>query len=193
VRRVAAANPNWGAIGVDATIGDDLRATARRAARKPARGGLPNARFGRLALKDAPGELVGIADRLSVILPWGGLLRAVARGEAQALAALRGLCRPGAALRIVFGYDTGTPTATDGGARATAGAGADARIVRELGLPPLDDASLTALEGACAEAGWRVRARRVGVEVVRALGTTWAGRVGWGRRGREFVEVVGLG
>src|SRR5213079_1494518 len=102
-------------IGVDAAV-EALRETSRKLAAKPARGGLPNALCGRLALAEAPG---GLADRLTVLLPWGELLAAVARPDVGALARLRGLCREGAELRVVFGH----------------GPKVDAAAVRDLALP----------------------------------------------------------
>lgn len=74
---------------------------SRRFAAKPARGGLRNALLGRLALEAAPGELVGLADALTVLLLWGSLLRAVALPDAAALRALRALCRPRAGARAI--------------------------------------------------------------------------------------------
>lgn len=84
-------------VGIDANA-DNLRTASRRAGASEARGGLPNLLFGRLALERAPGALEGLADRLSVLLPWGSLLRAAAGGEPEGLRRLRGLCAPGAEL-----------------------------------------------------------------------------------------------
>ena len=65
-----------------------------------------------MALERAPGALEGLADRLTVLLPWGSLLRAVALGEVDGLSRLRHLCAPGAAVEIVFGYgDSELPAA----------------------------------------------------------------------------------
>ncbi|MFL5311548.1 MAG: hypothetical protein ACJ79H_13940 [Myxococcales bacterium] len=80
-------------MGVDG-IADNLREASRRAS--------ANSLFGRLALEDAPGELACFADRLTVLFPWGSLLRAVALAEANGLARLRDMCRPGADVRFVF-------------------------------------------------------------------------------------------
>jgi trans-aconitate methyltransferase len=96
-RRLAAADPGLLVVGIDANA-DNLRTASRRAGASEARGGLPNLLFGRLALERAPGALEGLADRLSVLLPWGSLLRAAAGGEPEGLRRLRGLCAPGAEL-----------------------------------------------------------------------------------------------
>jgi len=93
VRRMARAQPDFLFVGVDA-IADNLREASRRAG--------PNALFGRLALEDAPADLAGFADRLTVLFPWGSLLRAVAGDDLAALARLRGICKPGVEVRFVF-------------------------------------------------------------------------------------------
>ncbi len=90
---MARAQPDVLFVGVDA-IADNLRDASRRAG--------TNALFGRLSLEDAPGELAGFADRLTVLFPWGSLLRAVAADDLAALARLRGICKPGAEVRFVF-------------------------------------------------------------------------------------------
>ena len=175
VRSTAAQHPGQLVIGVDA-VAENLRAAARKLAAKPARGGLPNALLGRLALADAPGALEGLADRLTVLLPWGALLAAVARPEADGLAALRAICREGAAVRFVFGYGTE----------------ADGTRVKELALPAIDDdGGLGALCAQYRAAGFAVRARGVGISEIRALPTTWAKRLAFSGRERPFVEVNG--
>jgi 16S rRNA (adenine(1408)-N(1))-methyltransferase len=58
---------------------------SRRAARSPAKGGLPNARFVVAAAEVPPRDLVRRVDRLTIHFPWGSLLRGVlARDEAVA-------------------------------------------------------------------------------------------------------------
>jgi hypothetical protein len=52
-----------------------------------------------------PPELTLVADRLTVILPWGSLLAAVARPSLPALTAIRRVCRPGARVTVVLGGD----------------------------------------------------------------------------------------
>ena len=46
-----------------------------------------------------------MADEVHIHFPWGSLLRAVATGDAIALANLRRICAPGAALEVVIGLD----------------------------------------------------------------------------------------
>jgi 16S rRNA (adenine(1408)-N(1))-methyltransferase len=157
-------------FGVDAAA-DNLRAAARSAARKPARGGVANALFGRLALDDAPGALVALADHVTVLLPWGSLLRAVAVPELDGVRTLAAIGKPGAELRVVFGYGAGDPEA------------------RALGLPPLDDATRAALRASYASTGLDARLRLLDRAQVRDLGTTWATRLAFSSKPRTFVEI----
>jgi 16S rRNA (adenine(1408)-N(1))-methyltransferase len=175
VRHVASRNPGWLVIGVDANV-DALRETSRRFAAKPTRGGLSNALLGRLALADAPGQLAGLADSLTVLLPWGSLLGAVAVPDRVSLGALCRLCKPGAQVRVLFGYGPRT----------------DAAAIRAHALPPLDGAAtLGAFERAYLDAGLAVAARFVGRDEVRELPTTWAKRLAYSGHERRFVELRG--
>ncbi|WP_434428002.1 class I SAM-dependent methyltransferase [Nannocystis pusilla] len=171
--RRARSEPSTLVIGVDASA-EGLREPSRRAAGKPARGGLANAMFGVLPLERAPGELLGLVDSLTVLLPWGSLLRAVALPEAEGLARLRGLCKPGASLQVVFGYGPGDPLAV----QALPGSQAEARAA--------------ALVQAYARAGFTVTARATSREEVGELPTTWAKKLAYSNREREFVALTGV-
>src|SRR5262249_61639210 len=102
----ARARPRRLHVGIAATV-DGLRGAWRRPARKPARGGAPNALFVRAGAEALPDELAGLASAVTVLLPWGSLLRGVAAPEPAILAGLRALCAPGADLLVVVGYDAG--------------------------------------------------------------------------------------
>jgi 16S rRNA (adenine(1408)-N(1))-methyltransferase len=150
-----------------------LREISIRASRKPTRGGLPNVLFGRLSLEDAPGELVQLADAITVLFPWGSLLRAVALPEPEALRKLALIGKPSARFRFLYGYGP-----------------CEARAVEELGLPPLGGPSaLRELEDAYADAGLRVGARYVPREEVASIQTTWAKKIAFSVRERVFVEL----
>lgn len=150
VVRSARADPTTLFLGVDAAA-EPMREHARKA---PA-----NALFGVLPLASAPGALEGLAQSLTVLLPWGSLLTAVATAQ---VAPLRGLT---ANARFVFGYGP-----RDG-----------------VGLPPLD---LATLEAGYAAAGFDLKARFITKDDVRALRTTWAGRLAFSGIERRFVELA---
>ncbi len=95
-----------------------LLETAWKAGRKPARGGISNLICIAEPLDVLAAELGAVADRVTVILPWGSLLRSVAAPDVDSLrsiadlhsiAALRSiadLCLPEATIEIVFSYDS---------------------------------------------------------------------------------------
>jgi 16S rRNA (adenine(1408)-N(1))-methyltransferase len=171
---MAKAQPDVLVIGVDAN-GDNLRNASRRSRKKPSRGGLPNVLFGRLALEEAPGALAGFADRLTVLLPWGSLLAAVARPDLHALGRLAAVCRQDAQVRVIFGYTGETDPATTA-----------------LKLLHLDEPRvLDHLRHDYSEAGFAVRARHVPVDEVCALPTSWAKKLAYSGKRRVFIEIVG--
>src|SRR5690349_12984816 len=73
---LAAADPARLVIGIDA-LEAPMGEIAARAARKPARGGRPNLLLVRAAIEALPAELHGVADEVSVQLPWGSLLEGI--------------------------------------------------------------------------------------------------------------------
>ena len=86
VLRRAAASPRSLVIGVDADASSMFEAS-RRASRGARKGGLPNVLFVPAAAEAIPPELRGRADEVSLLFPWGSLLRGVlglAGGEAAA-------------------------------------------------------------------------------------------------------------
>ena len=93
VVRAARAHPRTLYVGIDAVV-DHLRKAARS---------VPNALFVRASAEALPDELAGLAASVTILLPWGSLLRAVLEPDAAVLSGIRNLCRPGATLRIVVG------------------------------------------------------------------------------------------
>jgi 16S rRNA (adenine(1408)-N(1))-methyltransferase len=156
-------------VGVDADAGG-LRELSGRAVRAR----LENVLFVRAAVEALPPELAGVADRLTIILPWGSLLAAVARPVVSALRGIRGLCQPGAALEVVLALD----------------AARDASEAARLDLPALDAAHLRgALTSGYAEAGFAVTSvRALGLEDLARWPSTWARRLAHGRP-RPVVKI----
>jgi 16S rRNA (adenine(1408)-N(1))-methyltransferase len=173
VLRCARANPDRLHVGVDA-LEQPMAESIRRAASKPARGGVPNASF---AVADAlapPASLAGRATLVTVNYPWGSLLRAVAAPEPDGLAAIAGLLGEGGRLVALL----------------NASASEDSAYAEKLELPPLDaehvERSLVP--------GWR----DAGLEVLEARvlgpGEEPPHRTSWGQRlvrgsGRETLLV----
>src|SRR5215470_5134087 len=84
---------------------DALSEIAWRAGRKPARGGVPNLICIAEPLETLATELGAVADRVTIILPWGSLLRAVAAPELLSLRYIASLCILEASVEIVLSYD----------------------------------------------------------------------------------------
>jgi 16S rRNA (adenine(1408)-N(1))-methyltransferase len=150
-------------IGLDPAPGIEY---ARRAGRKPAKGGVPNALFAVASVEDPPCELAGIADELTVLFPWRSLLRAVALPDVESLRSVRRLCRDGASLTLVLSY-----------------AERDRGELARLGLPAL---SRDHLEGALTrgyrDAGFRVTCiESLSRDELHTLSSTWAKRLAFGR------------
>ena len=67
---------------------------SRRAAASVKRGGLPNALFLAESAECLPGVLAGRADLVTVVLPWGSLLRGIRGADTTIVAGLSGLLSP---------------------------------------------------------------------------------------------------
>ena len=149
-------------IGIDASL-DGLTAASTQAAKPAKKGGAENAIFVHAAAESLPCELNGLASNVTVLLPWGSLLAAVAKPNLAALANIGALCAPGAAFRALFTIDPMR----------------DAKELERLGLCDVgtrewDGRILCAYD----EAGFAgVTVRPVPMDAVAALGTTWAKRI----------------
>lgn len=153
--RAAKADPSRLFIAVDANA-DGLREGSAKALR---RDGAPNALFVRAAVEALPPELAGLADRVTVTLPWGSLLRAVVLPDLALLAGICGLLQPGGRLDVVYAIDPER----------------DAAALRVLGLDPACSGPQEATCAGYADAGLRVdRVSELAREEIAALGTTWA-------------------
>jgi 16S rRNA (adenine(1408)-N(1))-methyltransferase len=170
VLRAARAEPRVLHVGIDSNA-DALRDSSRKAERKLTRGGAPNAMFVRAAVEALPDELAGLATRLTVLLPWGSLLSAVATPQPTMLQGLRALCVPGASLAVVMGYDADSDSIT---------------TLAPLSRERLEAAVLPAYRSA----GFDAEAAPATIAEVRALGTTWASRLAFGRP-RPFWRLSG--
>lgn len=125
-----------------------------------------NVCYVRAAVEDLPPELTGIADRVTVILPWGSLLAAVARPVVPLLCGIRALCQPDATLTVVLGVD---PVR-------------DHAELERLELPALDSRHfLGALAEGYAAAGFRIGCvRAIAPAELARWPSTWARRLALG-------------
>jgi 16S rRNA (adenine(1408)-N(1))-methyltransferase len=160
-------------IGLDANA-----AGVRERSGRAFRAGLANVLYARAAVEDLPAELSGVADRVTVVLPWGSLLGAVARPSASLLHGVRALCQPGATLTVVLGPD---PVR-------------DRSELLRLGLrpflAPLDARQVASqLTAGYRAAGFALaRVRALGADQLVRWPSTWAKRIAHGRP-RSLFEV----
>lgn len=131
---------------------------SRRASRKPARGGSPNALFVVASAESLPCELDGAFEEVTVHFPWGSLLRGVVAGDPAIVAGLARMLVPGGRLKILVSI-----TQREAGA----------------GLAVFDESRVEDLQRRYAEQGLElIRACRATEAEIDASHSTWAKRLG---------------
>jgi 16S rRNA (adenine(1408)-N(1))-methyltransferase len=113
---LAEAEPGSLVIGIDADAASMVE-TSRRAARSPAKGGLSNVLFVAAAAESPPPELLGVADEVRILFPWGSLLRGVLGADALVARGIAALVRPGGRISAIVSVTPrdalGTTTSLD--------------------------------------------------------------------------------
>jgi 16S rRNA (adenine(1408)-N(1))-methyltransferase len=99
VLRGARAAPSRLVIGIDADAASMRTASARASHRKR---GQPNAVFVVAAAERLPDELAGVADRISILFPWGSLLRGLVTGDAPIVGGIARLAAAGADVQALW-------------------------------------------------------------------------------------------
>lgn len=157
-------------IGIDPDA-NALRERSAAAARRPDRGGLPNALFLVASAETLPPDLTAIAHELRVTLPWGALLRGATAPEPWFVALLRRSSASGGTISLVLSVVPSDHLP---------------------GMPRLDAASAAALAGRYVSAGLSVRdvAPVTGAQAV-DLGSSWAKRLGIPSRREAWRFVLG--
>jgi 16S rRNA (adenine(1408)-N(1))-methyltransferase len=148
-------------IAIDPDAGA-LAEYAFKAARKPARGGVVNARFVVASAEQLPRDLTGVADLVRVNFPWGSLLRGLIEPRAAALRGVASLLRPQGRFELVLAY------LPDHDRGAFAGGP----------LPALDESRLQQLATYYRAAGLEIEAtRRLARDEALAVPSTWGRRL----------------
>jgi 16S rRNA (adenine(1408)-N(1))-methyltransferase len=161
ILHVARTRPTWFAVGVDACR-DNLRKASRKAPL--------NALYVIANALALPGELDGMASKLTINFPWGSLLTGLLDGNPMLLEGLLAVARPGAELEI----------------RLNAGALSDAGYTLESGAPP----ARQALQAGGFDVGDLVR---LDARELRQCRTSWAKRLAYGRDPRAVCLRATLG
>lgn len=157
VLAAAAREPATLALGLDASAAAMAEAS-RRAARPRRKGGLPNAAFVVAAAETPPPALAGTASLVTVLFPWGSLLRGVVGLEPAVAEGITRLIAPAGGLELLV-----APAARDG----------------LDGMPTSTEAVLVGAATAFAPHGLAiVSARSPTPAEILATGSTWARRLG---------------
>jgi 16S rRNA (adenine(1408)-N(1))-methyltransferase len=101
VLAAAAREPTTLALGIDANAAAMAEAS-RRAARATRKGGLDNARFVLAAAESLPDDLAGRAALVTVLFPWGSLLRGCVGLDDAVACGVAGLVAPGGVLELLL-------------------------------------------------------------------------------------------
>ncbi|MBS0286069.1 MAG: class I SAM-dependent methyltransferase [Proteobacteria bacterium] len=161
-------------IGIDAAA-ENLSHNSQKAAKKPQKGGLPNVLFVHANVETLPQELNGVATEITINLPWGSLLKAVATPDLAILKGIAKLCKTGANLRVIFGYDLAN----------------EKKTIEELGLPLITSAYLdNTLTCAYREAGFDITWCYLSQDELKQLPTAWAKKLAYGKE-RQFIQIQG--
>jgi 16S rRNA (adenine(1408)-N(1))-methyltransferase len=175
--QLATDDPQRFVVGIDA-LAEPMGERAATAARKPARGGRPNLVFVHAAVEALPPELAGLADEVSVQLPWGALLEGIVRARPDVLGGLAALCRPGARLAVTLNGEIwldSTPARYE-----------------DLPVPTPEYVAEVVAPGFRAVGIELGAARYATAAEAKTLSTTWARRLGHGREHPCFVQFAGV-
>jgi len=156
VLATAVAQPTTLVIGLDANAASMAEAS-RRAAGPARKGGLENALFVLAAAEAPPEELRALAERVTILFPWGSLLRGCLGADASVAEGIAELLAPDGVIELLL-----APAERDG-----------------LDGLPTDPAAVIAAATRAFEAiGLRlVEARSATDGEIRASGSTWARRL----------------
>jgi 16S rRNA (adenine(1408)-N(1))-methyltransferase len=175
VLAVARRRPDALVVGLDADA-ERMRPTSARAAKKPARGGVPNAVFVWASVEQLPAELDGVSE-MHVLMPWGSLLRSLVAPDPTVLARLAGACVAPARFLLTLNLHAWRPPVPEVGDTAE----------------PTPASALAGLAPRYAAAGWRVQtASYLDDDALRALATSWTKRLGSSRPELAALAVEGV-
>ncbi|MFC1743517.1 class I SAM-dependent methyltransferase [Candidatus Riflebacteria bacterium] len=172
--RKARIHPSRLFIGIDSNA-SNMALSSRKARRKPARGGVKNLLYVHATVEKLPEELSGLAEQLTIFLPWGSLLKALVTPEPLVLKELRKLCRVNAGLKIILGYNHSC----------------EPGFTAKTGLPELSRESFNSLIlPAYQRAGFRLQIRDFKKPELTEIPSRWAQKLARGKD-RNFFELKG--
>jgi len=173
---MARADPSSFHIGIDADR-NGLIEYSRKASKKPSKGGVGNLLYLIANVENLPVEMAGIADEVTIILPWGSLLQGIVNSDPVYLRNIRSVTKEGAVLRIYLNYDVKYEPVE----------------MERKGLPELTEEHVrTNMVPEYQNAGIRITGYRfMENEEARNIPSTWTRKLGFGRA-RSTLLVEGI-
>jgi 16S rRNA (adenine(1408)-N(1))-methyltransferase len=104
VYQMARQNPHRLYIGIDASS-EALVKVSEKIYRNPKHGGAKNAMFIQARVEQLPEELNSVADEVHIHFPWGSLLGALLKPDAEVLKGIRRVCKQGTLVEIITSID----------------------------------------------------------------------------------------
>ena len=163
-------------IGLD-PVKDNMEDIAVKMAKKPEKGGLDNALLVISTAENLPSELYGIADRVTVLFPWGVLLEGIVKPEEEFINAVKKAAKPGAEFEFITTYS----------------ANCEENMMEIRGMPEL---SIDYFNGE-----YKDKLNKCGLtvnntelldnEFVKGFDSKWARRLAFGRK-RDFYRITGI-
>jgi hypothetical protein len=147
---------------------------AQKATKSKNKGGLENILYVVAAAEALPQELNGLISEVTILFPWGSLLKAVASADERFLENLRQVMVKNASLRIVFSLEDKI----------------EKKVMENLGLSSISKESLDKLCLAYARLGFAMKWRFIAQDELKSFESTWAKRLAYGRP-RPCVELRG--
>lgn len=173
VYRAARAHKDKFYIGLDSNA-ENMGGFAQKASKSIIKGGLKNILYVVAAAEALPKELNGLISEVTILFPWGSLLKAVASGHEHFLQNLKRVMVKNATVRIVFSLEDKI----------------EKKVMADLGLSSLNKESLDRLCLAYARLGFAMKWRFIAQDELKSFESTWAKRLAYGRP-RRYVELVG--
>jgi 16S rRNA (adenine(1408)-N(1))-methyltransferase len=173
---VASAHPSWLVLGLDA-LDEPMGETAQKAGRKPAKGGVDNLVLLRASIEHVPEELRGIANEVSVMLPWGRLLEGIVLGASDVVDGIAALTSTGARVCVTLNGEMWASTP----AKYAHLPLPTPAYVADVIAPAFATAAI-----AVGPAAW------MSAEDIATIGSTWARRLSHGRAHPKFVRFEGV-
>ena len=106
--RLAGQHPDVLFVGLDANA-EGMAENARRARRKPARGGRLNCMYAAAPIEQPPEVLAGLAQAITINFPWAALRESLLRGEPGVATALQRLSASSARFQLLINVDESIP------------------------------------------------------------------------------------